>query len=57
MFLEKLRQLLAADMAAVDQVIRTRLHSEVPLINHVGEFIINAGRSRLPPLLMMYSPT
>ncbi|HUW25141.1 MAG TPA: octaprenyl diphosphate synthase [Gallionella sp.] len=55
MFLEKLRQLLAADMSAVDQVIRTRLHSEVLLINQVGEYIVNSGGKRLRPALVMLS--
>jgi octaprenyl-diphosphate synthase len=54
-FLENLKQLLAADMAAVDQVIRTRLHSEVPLINQVGEYIINSGGKRLRPALVVLS--
>ena len=55
MFLEKLRQLLAADMATVDQVIRARLHSEVLLINQVGEHIINSGGKRLRPALVVLS--
>ncbi len=55
MFLENLRQLLAADMAAVDQVIRTRLHSEVLLINQVGEYIVNSGGKRLRPALVVLS--
>ena len=55
MFLENLKQLLAADMAAVDQVIRTRLHSEVPLINQVGEYIVNSGGKRLRPALVVLS--
>jgi octaprenyl-diphosphate synthase len=47
--------LLAADMAAVDQVIRTRLHSEVLLINQVGEYIVNSGGKRLRPALVVLS--
>jgi octaprenyl-diphosphate synthase len=54
-FLENLRQLLAADMAAVDRVIRTRLHSEVLLVNQVGEYIINSGGKRLRPALVVLS--
>ncbi len=54
-FLENLRQLLAADMAAVDRVIRTRLHSEVVLVNQVGEYIINGGGKRLRPALVVLS--
>ncbi len=55
MFIETLRQLLASDMAAVDQVIRTRLHSEVALINQVGEYIVNSGGKRLRPALVVLS--
>jgi octaprenyl-diphosphate synthase len=55
MFLESLRQLLAADMAAVDQVIRTRLRSEVLLVNQVGEYIVNSGGKRLRPALVVLS--
>jgi len=39
----------------VDQVIRTRLHSEVLLINQVGEYIINSGGKRLRPALVVLS--
>ncbi len=54
-FLENLRQLLAADMAAVDQVIRARLHSDVLLVNQVGEYIVNGGGKRLRPALVVLS--
>jgi octaprenyl-diphosphate synthase len=52
-FLDNFKQLLAADMAAVDQVIRTRLHSEVLLVNQVGEYIVNSGGKRLRPALVV----
>lgn len=55
MILENLKQLLAADMTAVDQVIRTRLHSEVLLVNQVGEYIVNGGGKRLRPALVVLS--
>jgi octaprenyl-diphosphate synthase len=53
--LENLNQLIAADMAAVDQVIRTRLHSDVALVNQVGEYIISSGGKRLRPALVILS--
>ena len=53
--MENLKQLIAADMVAVDQVIRTRLHSEVLLINQIGEHIINSGGKRLRPALVVLS--
>ena len=55
MFIENLKQMLAADMAAVDQVIRMRLHSEVLLVNQVGEYIVNGGGKRLRPALVVLS--
>ena len=42
-------------MAAVDQVIRSRLHSEVLLVNQVGEYIVNSGGKRLRPALVVLS--
>lgn len=55
MFLENLKQLLAADMAAVDHVIRSRLSSEVVLVNQVAEYIIGSGGKRLRPALVVLS--
>ncbi len=55
MFLDKFNQLLATDMAAVDQVIRKRLHSEVALVNQVGEYIVGSGGKRLRPALVVLS--
>ncbi len=53
-FLEDLRQQLAADMQAVDRVIRDRLHSDVLLVRQVAEHIIGGGK-RLRPALVMLS--
>lgn len=52
---ENLNKLIAADMAAVDHVIRTRLHSDVALVNQVGEYIVNSGGKRLRPALVVLS--
>lgn len=52
---ENFKQLLATDMGAVDQVIRTRLHSEVALVSQVGEYIVNSGGKRLRPALVVLS--
>ena len=41
------------DMQAVDTVIRQSLHSEVSLINTIGEHIINGGGKRLRPALVL----
>jgi len=52
---ENLKQLIAADMGAVDQVIRNRLHSDVALVSQVGEYIVNSGGKRLRPALVVLS--
>lgn len=44
---------VAADMHAVDAVIRQQLHSDVPLVNQIAEYIISAGGKRLRPLLLL----
>jgi octaprenyl-diphosphate synthase len=53
--LEALYAPIAADMQAVDAVIRARLHSEVVLIRQVAEYIIGAGGKRLRPALVLFS--
>ena len=53
MQLEQLYTPVAADMEAVNQVIRKRLSSEVVLINQVGDYIIGAGGKRLRPALLL----
>lgn len=55
MSLESLYAPIAADMRAVDGVIRERLHSEVVLIRQVAEYIIGAGGKRLRPALVLFS--
>jgi octaprenyl-diphosphate synthase len=50
---ESLKQLVAVDMQAVDEVIRKRLHSDVALINQVAEYIIGAGGKRMRPALVL----
>ena len=52
---EILKQLLAVDREAVDQVIRTRLHSDVALVSQVAEYIVNSGGKRLRPALVVLS--
>ena len=52
---DDIKSLLANDMRAVDAVIRTRLHSEVVLVNQISEYIINSGGKRLRPALVVLS--
>lgn len=44
---------IAADMKALDAVIRARLDSEVVLIRTIGEYIVGAGGKRLRPAVLM----
>ena len=46
-------QPISADMDAVNMVIRQRLHSDVPLVNQIAEYIINAGGKRIRPALAL----
>lgn len=55
MKLEQLNNLIGSDMKAVDAVIRTRLHSDVALVQQVAEYIVNAGGKRLRPSLVLLS--
>jgi octaprenyl-diphosphate synthase len=50
-----IQQHLAADMAAIDRVIREHLHSEVALVRQVADYIISAGGKRLRPALVVLS--
>lgn len=44
---------IAADMQAVDRTIRTRLESDVALINTIADYIVGAGGKRLRPAVLM----
>lgn len=44
---------IAADMKAVDAVLRERLHSDVVLIRQVAEYIVQSGGKRLRPALVL----
>ena len=44
-----------ADMRAVDDVVRLRLHSDVVLVRQVAEYIISAGGKRMRPALVLLS--
>jgi octaprenyl-diphosphate synthase len=46
---------LAADLKAVDSVIRQRLNSDVVLVRSVAEHIIGGGGKRLRPVLVILS--
>ena len=49
--LPAIQALAAADMAAIDTLIRRRLSSDVVLINQIADHIIASGGKRLRPML------
>jgi octaprenyl-diphosphate synthase len=51
--IEAIREFMAADMRAVDEVIRHRLGSDVALIRQVAEYIVGGGGKRLRPMLLL----
>jgi len=51
--LESIRAPIAADLAALDEVIRRRLDSEVVLVHTIADYIIAAGGKRLRPALLL----
>ena len=53
MSLDFIHSCIKDDMAAVDLVIRSALHSEVVLVNQVADYIINSGGKRLRPALVL----
>lgn len=44
---------IGSDMEAVNTVIRRQLHSDVPLVNQIAEYIISAGGKRIRPVLVL----
>ena len=53
MQLADIKQLMAEELAAVDDEIRRQLHSDVVLIDQVSHYIINSGGKRLRPMLVV----
>lgn len=55
MTLDAIRQLIQSDIDATDQLILSRLSSDVVLINQIGHYIISNGGKRLRPLMVLLS--
>lgn len=51
--LRDVHQLTAADMRAVDALIRESLKSDVMLVSQVSEYIVTSGGKRLRPLIVL----
>lgn len=46
-------QLVADDFAAINQRIFDQLHSNVPLVENIGHYLVEAGGKRLRPMLVL----
>lgn len=55
MELKEIQALVASDMEGVNAQIRAQLHSDVALIQQMGEYIVNSGGKRLRPVLAILS--
>ena len=51
----QIHNLISDDMVSVNKLIEESLSSEVPLINQLGQYIINTGGKRLRPTLVLLS--
>ncbi|WP_107851278.1 octaprenyl diphosphate synthase [Oceanimonas marisflavi] len=49
--INRIKQLTEQDMQAVNELIMTRLQSDVSLINQLGFYIVSAGGKRMRPML------
>ena len=53
--IDEVRALIAENMTEVDSLIRTRLRSDVVLINQLSHYVIGSGGKRLRPVLAILS--
>ncbi len=51
--IEAIRALVATDFQAVNELIQSSLHSNVPLVSTIGDHILQSGGKRLRPLLVL----
>ena len=51
----QIHSLISGDMMSVNKLIEVSLSSDVPLINQLGQYIINTGGKRLRPALVILS--
>ena len=51
--MEQIRATVAAEFEQVNRLIVEQLHSDVPMVENVGHYIVDAGGKRLRPLLVL----
>ncbi|RRJ83531.1 polyprenyl synthetase family protein [Aestuariirhabdus litorea] len=53
--IDQIQAVVSDDFATVDRHIQQQLSSDVPLVQTIGQYIVNAGGKRLRPLLVLLS--
>ena len=53
--IQAIRSLIKDDMEAVNELVHEKLRSGVPLIDQLGNYIVNSGGKRLRPALVLLS--
>lgn len=53
MSLEAIKTLIQQELIATDEVINQQLNSSIPLINELGQHILDSGGKRLRPMLVL----
>ncbi|MDH5171311.1 MAG: polyprenyl synthetase family protein [Gammaproteobacteria bacterium] len=53
--MQQIRATVATEFEQVNQLIVDQLHSDVPMVENVGHYIVDAGGKRLRPLLVLLS--
>lgn len=51
--MQQVRNTVATEFNAVDQLIIKQLHSNVPLVENIGHYIVDAGGKRMRPMLAL----
>jgi octaprenyl-diphosphate synthase len=51
--MQQIRSAVATEFEQVNQLIVDQLHSDVPMVENVGHYIVDAGGKRLRPLLVL----
>lgn len=53
--MQAIRATVASEIEAVNQLIIEQLHSNVPMVENIGHYIVDAGGKRLRPMLVLLS--
>lgn len=53
--MQQVRNTVAKEFSDVDQLIIKQLHSNVPLVENIGHYIVDAGGKRMRPMLALLS--